>query len=243
MKAIQVFGPKHMRMVDVPEPQRESGQLLIRSEVLSICGSDMRSFRFAFPEEQYPLAPCMPCHECVGVVEESDSAEVPAGTRVIALNIGRGGRGGNYGMGAQYVLSAPDLVIPLPEGADPFTYMMCQPVGTVLYAAKRLPNVIGQSVVVLGQGVIGLTFTRLAVQMGGEGHRRRPPRLPAGEVAVAGRDAHDQLVQRGPDRGGARADGRRGRGRGHRGRRADRDCRDDQGAGEDVWHHFPVRAA
>ena len=166
MKAIQVFGPRHMRMVDVPEPQRESGQLLIRSEVLSICGSDMRSFRYAFPEEQYPLAPCMPCHECVGIVEESDSAEVPAGTRVIALNIGRGGRGGNYGMGAQWVLSAPDLVIPLPEGADPSTYIMCQPVGTVLYAAKRLPNIIGQTVVVLGQGVIGLTFTRLAVQMG-----------------------------------------------------------------------------
>ena len=108
----------------------------------------------------------MPCHECVGIVEESDSDEVPAGTRVIALNIGRGGRGGNYGMGAEYVLSAPDLVIPLPEGADPSTYIMCQPVGTVLYAAKRLPNIIGQTVVVLGQGVIGLTFTRLAAQMG-----------------------------------------------------------------------------
>lgn len=166
MRAIQVFGPKHMRMVDIPEPQRESGQLLIRSEFLSICGSDMRAFRYAFPEEQYPLAPCMPCHECVGVVEESDSDEVPAGTRVIALNIGRGGRGGNYGMGSEWVLSEPGLVIPLPEGADPATYIMCQPVGTVLYAAKRLGNVLGQTVVVLGQGVIGLTFTRLAAQMG-----------------------------------------------------------------------------
>ena len=166
MKGIQVFGPKHMRMVDMPMPERESGQLLIRSEYLSICGSDMRTFRYAFPEENYPLAPAMPCHECVGIVEESDSAAVPSGTRVIALNIGRGGRGGNYGMGAEYVLSAPDLVIPLPEGADPATYIMCQPVGTVMYAAKRLGNVFGKTVVVLGQGVIGLTFTSLAARMG-----------------------------------------------------------------------------
>ena len=166
MKAIQVFGPKHMRMVDIPEPQRESGQLLIRSEFLSICGSDMRSFRYAFPEENYPLSPAMPCHECVGVVEESDSDEVPAGTRVIALNIGRGGRGGNYGMGSEWVLSEPGLVIPLPPDADPSTYIMCQPVGTVLYAAKRLPNIIGQTAVVLGQGVIGLTFTNLVHKLG-----------------------------------------------------------------------------
>ena len=166
MKGIQVFGPKHMRMVDMPMPERESGQLLIRSEYLSICGSDMRTFRYAFPEENYPLAPAMPCHECVGIVEQSDSAAVPAGTRVIALNIGRGGRGGNYGMGAEYVLSAPDLVIPLPDGADPATYIMCQPVGTVMYAAKRLGNVYGKTVVVLGQGVIGLTFTSLAARMG-----------------------------------------------------------------------------
>ena len=71
MKGIQVFGPKHMRMVDMPMPERESGQLLIRSEYLSICGSDMRTFRYAFPEENYPLAPAMPCHECVGIVEQS----------------------------------------------------------------------------------------------------------------------------------------------------------------------------
>ena len=35
-----------------------------------------------------------------------------------------------------------------------------------MYAAKRLGNVFGKTVVVLGQGVIGLTFTSLAARMG-----------------------------------------------------------------------------
>ena len=36
-------------------------------------------------------------------------------------------------MGAEFALSAPDLIIPLPNGADPSTYIMCQPVGTVIH--------------------------------------------------------------------------------------------------------------
>ena len=165
MKAMQVFGPKHMRMVDVPTPNIEDGQLLIKSEFLSVCGSDMRTFRYVFPEENYPLAPCSPCHECVGTVEVSNSPDIKVGQRVIALSAQPGGRPGS-GMGAEYAVSSPDRVIPLPDGADPSTYIMCQPVGTVLYAARRLGNILGQTVVVLGQGVIGLTFTKLVAQMG-----------------------------------------------------------------------------
>ena len=165
MKAIQVFGPKHMRMVEVPNPTIGDGQLLIKSEFLSICGSDMRMFRYAFPEEDYPLAPCAPCHECVGTVEASNSPSIKVGQRVIALSAQPGGKPGS-GMGAEYAVSSPDRIIPLPDGADPSTYIMCQPVGTVLYAVRRLGNILGQTVVVLGQGVIGLTFTKLAAQMG-----------------------------------------------------------------------------
>lgn len=186
MKAMQVFGPKHMRMVDVPVPEPGDGQLLIRSEYLSICGSDMRTFRYAFPEENYPLGHSMPCHECVGVVEVSNSPDVQVGQRVIALSVGRGGRAPT-GMGAEYALSAPDLIIPLPDGADPSTYIMCQPVGTVLYAARRLGNVLGQTVVVLGQGVIGLTFTKLVSQMG------------AGQVIAV--DHHDYRLAKSREQG------------------------------------------
>ena len=57
-------------------------------------------------------------------------------------------------------------VVPVPEGMDPTTAVMCQPVGTVLFACRRLGSVMGKRVAVLGQGAIGLTFTRLLASAG-----------------------------------------------------------------------------
>ena len=186
MKAMQVFGPKHLRIVDAPAPVPAAGQLLIKSEVLSVCGSDMRTFRYAFPEENYPLAHSSPCHECVGIVEASDSPDIKVGQRVIALSALPGGQPGS-GMGAEYAISSPSRVIVLPDGADPAMYIMCQPVGTVLYAVRRLGNVLGQTVVVRGQGVIGLSFTRLLAQMG------------AGRVIAI--DHHDYRLEKSKEQG------------------------------------------
>lgn len=64
------------------------------------------------------------------------------------------------------MVSTPDRITILPDTADPATYIMCQPVGTVLWATKHLNNVLGKSVVVLGQGAIGLAFTELIHKMG-----------------------------------------------------------------------------
>ena len=165
MKAIQVIGPKQLKVVDVPEPQLGPGQVLVRTETVSICGSDMRQFRTILPEERYPLPPGRPCHEVVGIVEKSDSPDAIPGQRVIAL-VSPGQPATNPGGGAEYMVSTPDRITVLPEGADPATYIMCQPVGTVLWATKHLNNVLGKTVVVLGQGAIGLAFTDLIRRMG-----------------------------------------------------------------------------
>ena len=74
MRAIRITGPQHMEVVDAPVPTLAEGQVLVRAERLSICGSDMRTYRHVAPEEEYPLAPGVPCHEIVGVVQESRSA-------------------------------------------------------------------------------------------------------------------------------------------------------------------------
>ena len=189
MKAIQVFGPKHLRLVDAPTPKPEAGQLLVRTEFLSICGSDMRTFRAAFPEEAYPFPIGTPSHECVGVVEESSFPAIPVGQRVIALSPESPGQGQQTGTGSEFVVTRPERVIPLPPEADPATYIMCQPVGTVLYGARRLGNILGQTVVILGQGVIGLTFTDLVARMG------------AGTIVAV--DHHDYRLAKARQRGAA----------------------------------------
>ncbi len=166
MRAIRITGPQHMEVVDAPTPTVAEGQVLVRAERLSICGSDMRTYRHVAPEEEYPLAPGVPCHEIVGVVEESRGADVTPGQRVVALPPSQATTGGTYGGGTEYVVTDADRVIPVPEGMDPTTAVMCQPVGTVLFACQRLGSVMGKRVVVLGQGAIGLTFTHILASAG-----------------------------------------------------------------------------
>ena len=93
MKAIQVTGPRQLRITDAPVPQPGDGEVLVKLEILSVCGSDMMVYRHPQPEESYPLNPGTPCHECAGTIVESRSPDWPQGHRVIylpALNLNGG---------------------------------------------------------------------------------------------------------------------------------------------------------
>ena len=114
MRAIRITGPQHMEVVDAPVPTLAEGQVLVRAERLSICGSDMRTYRHVAPEEEYPLAPGVPCHEIVGVVHESRSADVAPGRRVVALPPSAATTGGTYGGGVEYMVTDADRGHPRP---------------------------------------------------------------------------------------------------------------------------------
>ncbi|MCI0789605.1 MAG: zinc-binding dehydrogenase [Chloroflexi bacterium] len=160
MKAIQVTGPRRLELTDVPVPEPADGEVLVRLEALSVCGTDMMAYRHPQPEEDYPLGPGTPCHECAGTIVRSRSEEWPEGRRVIylpALNLNGG---------AEYVVAQPDTLVTLPDDGDMGEWLMCQPLGTVLYALERVGPIAGKNVAVLGQGCIGLLFTMTLKQMG-----------------------------------------------------------------------------
>ena len=147
-------------MIEVPAPEPSDGEVLVKLEALSVCGTDMMVYRHPQPEEDYPLEPGTPCHECAGTIVRSRSVEWPEGRRVIylpALNLNGG---------AEYVVAQPETLVSLPDGGDMGEWLMCQPWGTVLYALERVGPVAGKNVAVLGQGCIGLLFTMTLKQMG-----------------------------------------------------------------------------
>lgn len=157
---MQVTGPRRIGLVDVPKPSPARGQVLVRLEALSICGTDMMLYRHPQPEETYPLTPGAPCHECAGTIVESQSPDWPEGQRVIylpALNLDGG---------AELVTANPQDLVALPQDGNLGEWLMCQPWGTVLYSLERVGSVIGKKVVVLGQGCIGLLFTATLRRMG-----------------------------------------------------------------------------
>jgi len=132
---------------------------MVRMEYLALCGSDLRFYDRTLSAERYPLKVGSPCHECVGTVEESTDPALPSGQRVIAVT--------SQGALVEYAAVSSDLLVPVPDGAkDPSLWVLCQPVGTVIYALQRLGSVYGKRVAVVGQGPIGLAFTDLLVRNG-----------------------------------------------------------------------------
>jgi threonine dehydrogenase-like Zn-dependent dehydrogenase len=150
MKAARLVGPRQFKFEDAPMPSLNPGEVLVRMEYFSVCGSDLRMYDRVFPEEEYPLRLGAPCHECVGIVEQSRADGLNPGQRVIALQAG--------GL-LEYAAVPARNAVPVPDVGDPALWVLCQPVGTVLYSVQQIGTILGKRVVILGQGPIGLSFT------------------------------------------------------------------------------------
>lgn len=152
MKAVQVVARGRAEFVEIAEPELQPGHALIRTSHLSLCGSDVRMLHYA-AETSYPFPPGTTGHEMVGVVEGVGAGNPPCavGDRVLAL------APGHQAMCERY-LAPFEHVVPLPGGLPMEVLLQAQQLGTVLYALRRLPDVAGRNVVVIGQGSAGLWF-------------------------------------------------------------------------------------
>ena len=165
MKAARLVGPRQFEIVEAEVPAPAAGECLIRLEKISVCGSDIRhEFSHVFPEEHYPGRLGVPGHECAGVVVESRCQEFHEGQRVI-IYPGRGVRSGGL---VEYIAATPNWMCALPDTGDLAEWVLCQPSGTVLYSVQQMGSLLGKDVVVVGQGVIGLSFMMLTAKLGAQ---------------------------------------------------------------------------
>jgi threonine dehydrogenase-like Zn-dependent dehydrogenase len=161
MKAAQLVGPKLFEFIDTEMPTIKDGECLVKLERVSICGSDIRhGYGPKYTTDHYPLTVGRPCHECAGTVVQSRTDAFHEGQRVIVLP------GAGMGGLAEYLASNPGRMIALPDHGDLTEWIMCQPSGTVLYSCQRMGSVLGKSVLIMGQGAIGQSFTMLTAMQG-----------------------------------------------------------------------------
>ena len=163
MKAARVIARRTIEFLDVPEPSAlQEGEVQIKLESLSICGSDIYlEYDAELPEEDYPFVPGAPMHECAGVVIDSRDPEYDLGQRVIVIPRDVAGM-------QEQVVQTADRLIKLPDWGDLSEWVMCQHSGTALFSARQWGNPMGRRIAVLGQGGIGLTFTMIAEKQGAE---------------------------------------------------------------------------
>ncbi len=78
MKALSLTAAGEARIADVPEPQHREGDLLLKVEVVGLCGTDLNSFRGRNPLVTYPR---VLGHE-IGATVLVGNGDVAEGTRV-----------------------------------------------------------------------------------------------------------------------------------------------------------------
>ncbi|MCD5400034.1 MAG: zinc-binding dehydrogenase [Dehalococcoidia bacterium] len=161
MFAARVSSPKQFEIIDIDMPVAQDGQCLIKLERWSVCGSDIRhGYGPVYAEEEYPMRLGAPCHETVGTIIESKSDKFNEGQRVIVLP------GSETGALVEYMAGQEDRMVALPDEGTSEEWLMCQPSGTVLYSVQQAGTVLGKSVMVMGQGSIGLSFTAICARAG-----------------------------------------------------------------------------
>ena len=185
MRAVVYRGAHDLRLEQVPVPDIRSDELLVRVAACGVCPTDIKKIHYAtvpppriFGHETagtivrvgarvrgfsvgdrvglHHHIPCMECHVCLHRAFAQCTTYKRTG-----ITAGFEPAGGGY---AEYV-RVMNFVLPgvvkIPARNDFAEGAMLEPVNTVLKAVRQLALMPGDAVLVVGQGPIGLLFTRL----------------------------------------------------------------------------------
>jgi L-iditol 2-dehydrogenase len=151
-----------VQFVDAPKPELKPGHALIKTMLISLCGSDVHMVYYTDPRE-YPFGLGTSGHEVVGVVEAVDAPGHSLRPGDIALVLAP------YQTAmSEYFLAPAEDVLVLPKNRPLEQLLMGQQLGTVIFGSKRLPNLMGKDVAIIGQGSVGLFFDFICRRMGAE---------------------------------------------------------------------------
>lgn len=185
MLAAFVTGREKVEVREAPVPSPGPGEVMLRVRVCGICGSDLH-----FYHGQLPAAHNVPVgHEFSGEVARLGDgvSGFTEGQRVVAEPVGRCGecvycRTGRYhlcpgrtllgtfvpGGMAEYVCVPAAAVYPLPDDLDLEVGALAEPLAVAVHGLHIVDLKIGERVLVMGSGAIGL-LTIMAARAAGAG--------------------------------------------------------------------------
>jgi L-iditol 2-dehydrogenase len=153
-----------IRCEEVEIPVIGPGEVLVRTLAASICGSDLHMINTGWGMHAFPAMAGHTGHEAAGVVVESRSDNFSPGDIVLTTPHIWDAR-----CFADYQAVDDPHVLKLDPEVDLDTITLAQQLGTVVYAAKRLPNSLeGQTCLVVGQGSAGLFWDFTLKRLGAE---------------------------------------------------------------------------
>jgi L-iditol 2-dehydrogenase len=212
MRALVLHAPHEFSLEQVPEPEPGPYELLCRVTAVAICGTDPHIIAGEFPGFWPKEFPLIPGHEWCGEVVElgPGAAELGWETGVRVAGTSHAGCGfcrlciegrynlcenygderlhsqyGHYTPGsyADYVVHSVKSVFPVPDELSDEEVAMLDPTSIALHTVKRGGQAPGDTVTVIGPGVMGLIVADCARALG------------AGRVIVVGRGVRLQKAE------------------------------------------------
>lgn len=185
MKALRIHQPRLVKVDDVEEPQIKDNEVLIKVKYAGICGTDLHVYRGAMKNRvKYPA---IPGHEFSGIVVKvgseinwlSEGDEVVANPvhpcgRCVACLAGRPNICVNFkilgvdmpGVFAEYVKVRGNNVYKIPKGLSLRNAALVEPFAVAVHSCRKAGIESGDTVLIIGQGPIGLCTTQVASHYG-----------------------------------------------------------------------------
>ena len=191
MRAAVYRGESVVTVEHVPTPQIEPGEILVRVEACGVCHTDLKKVEYNLltppriyghetagvvvkagegvtryrPGERVIAFHHIPCGDCFYCLHKL-YAQCP-GYKKVGITAGFEPAGGGF---AQYIRVMPWIVERgverIPDGISFEEASLVEPLNTVLKAVEQCDPQPRDTVLVMGQGPIGLMFTMLSAQRG-----------------------------------------------------------------------------
>ena len=196
MKAIRYYAPQDIRFEEIPIPEPNDNEVLVKIEAALTCGTDVKTFRRGHPV-LIKKTPSGFGHEFAGTIAKIGKNIIGfnIGDRVVAANSAPCGEcfyclkkqynlcenldllNGAY---AEYIVVPQRIVeknlLKIPTGLSFEKAAFAEPLANVVHGVERTNIQPGDTVGIMGIGPIGLMFARLA-------------KLKGAKVIVAGRNS------------------------------------------------------
>jgi L-iditol 2-dehydrogenase len=186
MTAAVLYGKEDVKIEKVPIPRVGEGEVLVKVQVALTCGTDLKVYQRGYHARMI-VPPALFGHELAGVVEEVGAGVrgFRKGMRVVALNSAPCGMCFycskhqenlcedllfNNGAYAEYIRIPKRIVesnmLAVPPDVSYEEAAMVEPLACVLRGLHETGVEIGDTVVVIGGGPIGLMFVQVAKAIG-----------------------------------------------------------------------------
>lgn len=154
MKAAVYHGPRDIKTMDVARPEIKADEVLVQVKACGICGSDLHAYRIGLFEN----ALGRPIESGLIMGHELSGEVVEIGQEVENFRVGDRITGGGMGGFAEYVPIGVNekRPHPLPETISFEEGAMMEPLATSVHTVGQAQPTEGETVVILGVGIIGL---------------------------------------------------------------------------------------